>query len=65
MRRTSRLIAMAVGLLVLRGVALGKVMQTGSTTTVHANRCKALVVPAEDSGDEDSGDEGSDAGEAE
>jgi hypothetical protein len=64
MKRTSGLIVMALGLLVLRGAAFSRAMQTVGPTTIHASHSKTHVVPAEDSGGDDSGDDGSDAGDA-
>lgn len=64
MQRMSGQIVVALGLLVLRGVVPSRVTQSVGPTTIHVNHSKTHIVPAEDSGGDDSGDDGSDAGDA-
>lgn len=64
MKRMSGLIVMALGALVLRGVAPSQVMTTAGPTTIHANHSKTHVVPAEEPAGDDSGDDDGDAGDA-
>jgi hypothetical protein len=58
MKGTSGLIAMALGLLVLRGMGPARGAVTAGPATIHSNHSKTTILPAEDSGDDDGDDDG-------
>ena len=65
MKRTSGLIVMALAMCFLSRLSPAQALQTAAPTTIQAVHGKTLIVPAEDAGGDDSGDDGADSGDPE
>jgi hypothetical protein len=65
MKRTSGLIVMALAMSFLYKLSPARALQAAAPTTIQAAHSKTSIVPAEESGGDDSGDDGADSGDAE